>query len=397
MLLLAPIVLGLSFFRPVSSAEITPTLDDCITDDLGLAVTYPILFTPITNYCAMQFNQGQLINRLEVWSSDHHVRGFRVHYTNGDTTTIGTQTNDYHDLIWDVNQVSILRAIGQQAGEESGLYIKLTDGRDLKAGVPSNWKDDNAGTQSHGALIGLGAKFDDDKPWIKAITIQTLKETSTNSRIHDVVFHPSVDELNGRSTNADRGLDPQALKNGHYFNDRGTDPITIGFEGREMVETSKSWTTTTANDFHLGYKTEIGSEIGGIAAKVDWKIGSDLFWEHHNETSTLQGESKQDWLVYNVQTVVKPGQAVHVWAWSIKGNMKVDYTAQMTVTWSNGKELTFGTAGTLDQISYSDAWVHVEDETIEAAQAAINSGDGTRIDGNGVVMRKRAVERSFVA
>jgi hypothetical protein len=69
----------------------------------------------------------------------------------------------------------------------------------------------------------------------------------------------------------------------------------------------------------------------------------------------------------------------------------------MTVTFGNGKEITFGTGGTLQQVMYSDAWVHVEDETIEEAKAAIAAGNGQRITETGELLQARSVERKFVA
>jgi hypothetical protein len=314
MLLLAPIVLGLSFFQSVLAAEVTPSLDDCITDDIGLAITFPNNYDKPTNYCAMQFKQGFVIKRLEVWSSDHHVRGFKVTYTNDDTTAIGTFTNDYHDLAWDPEKVSVMRATGHDSGEESGLYIKLTDGRDLKAGLPHKWDKESTGLATHGLLIGLGATYDPDhKPWIKAITIQTLKETIANSRIHDVVFKPTVDELNRRPSNEyapsfsvhpifqhranltryrDRGLGVENLKSGHYFNDRESDEVTISFEGRDMVETSRSWSWTATNTLHVGVKTQIEGEFGFLT-KYKWNVGGELFYEHKWEHITLNSYTKQ--------------------------------------------------------------------------------------------------------
>lgn len=96
--------------------------------------------------------------------------------------------------------------------------------------------------------------------------------------------------------------------------------------------------------------------------------------------------------------MLKPGKAVRVYGYTVQGKYDVDWkgyvryhprvrdnimltrVSQVTVGFDNGKSLTFPTGGTVSNMQYSDAWVFFEDEEIDKAQSAIESGDGVLFD-----------------
>jgi hypothetical protein len=61
-----------------------------------------------------------------------------------------------------------------------------------------------------------------------------------------------------------------------------------------------------------------------------------------------------------------------------------DYTRECTVNFGNGNNVTFSTGGKVNNVQYSDAWMHIEDEDIDHAKTSIQSGDGSLVDTNGV-------------
>lgn len=52
------------------------------------------------------------------------------------------------------------------------------------------------------------------------------------------------------------------------------------------------------------------------------------------------------------------------------------------MTFENDKTLTFPTSGTLKNIQYSEAWVHVDGESVEEMKEAISRGDGELLNEN---------------
>jgi hypothetical protein len=53
------------------------------------------------------------------------------------------------------------------------------------------------------------------------------------------------------------------------------------------------------------------------------------------------------------------------------------------VNFGNGKDVTFPTGGMVNNVQYSEAWMHIEDEDIDHAKASIHSGDGSLVDAKG--------------
>lgn len=63
----------------------------------------------------------------------------------------------------------------------------------------------------------------------------------------------------------------------------------------------------------------------------------------------------------------------------------------MTLKFRDQKELTIPTGGRLNQVQYSDVWIHSEKESRDDAITAIKAGDGDFLDSSGSarVLRER--------
>jgi len=53
------------------------------------------------------------------------------------------------------------------------------------------------------------------------------------------------------------------------------------------------------------------------------------------------------------------------------------------VKFGNSQEITFPTAGAMHNVRYSNAWIRMEDETIDNVRISIQSGDGELPDNDG--------------
>jgi len=215
---LASLLSGLVLLQ-LTVAEIQPTYNpDCITDNLAFRHDYGTPFDQAASFCAMRFNQGEFIKGIEVWGDSGNpkgrfLNGIKITYTDDNSTFVGYKSGErMTPLFWDPEKTSISKAWAQiEANHQDSiglLYIKLTDGQELKGGNPKdfehyeNWMNDNPAPENwmtSGLLMGISGRVSQNG--IGQLSFHTLEKEIVDSHVHDVVFSPTTEELNAQKTN----------------------------------------------------------------------------------------------------------------------------------------------------------------------------------------------------
>jgi hypothetical protein len=169
-------------------------------------------------FCAMRINEGLFVTGIKLWSEktsnnwELRLKGIEVTYSNGEKTMIGVQDAWSQQINWNPTDVSVSYAGGKNGGVSGHhellgtIAVKLSDGQLLcrGSGIPglicADW--DHTGEHSDGTdgvLLGISGKYGQ---WnLEEITYHMLSTKATAARIHDVVFSPSLEELNRRQNN----------------------------------------------------------------------------------------------------------------------------------------------------------------------------------------------------
>jgi hypothetical protein len=195
--------------------EVTPDFSQC---DLDWASSYTSGHgSKGSPFCASQMKYGHVISGIKTWTPGNGIEGgvagMQILYDNGDWTTIGSLSGDYHELIWDPNNAWISELyiltnpdldVMPRHGFFNAYRLRLTDGREIYAGSDF-WDKERTREKLANTKVPLSGQPVAFSGWvgkygIEQLTIQTSDEAA-NSEIHDVVYSPTFEELNNKKTN----------------------------------------------------------------------------------------------------------------------------------------------------------------------------------------------------
>jgi hypothetical protein len=201
------------FLEKRDGQQIQSPMEDC--DGLDFADEWTGGKSSGSPFCASQIKMGRLIKGFFFWNSESndpiYMNGMTVLYDNGDYSNIGTLEGTRRWMEWDTKTVSVksVDLIPRDLSWEGTLnHVRIITTQDNKlyGGCEGpgcypqnvNWKD-HGQTPIHGAIVGVAGKTGQ---WgIESLTFYTLNSNSKNSFLHDIVFSPTLEELNLRQGN----------------------------------------------------------------------------------------------------------------------------------------------------------------------------------------------------
>lgn len=205
-----------SLFGAVKAGqEVSSTLEDCNVDfadhnTVGKSTGY--------RWCASQIQKNRFVSGIKTWSDfdtrnfQPIINGMQILFDNGDWTTIGKLNGEYKELLWDPAKTSLkeVEMCGDNAGSRKGLLsiirVSLTDGQKLYSGcrIEQGCKEDKAPwdeckTAARGTPVAVEGMAGDYG--IEQLTWHTVNSEVKQSKITDVKFKPTMEELNARRSN----------------------------------------------------------------------------------------------------------------------------------------------------------------------------------------------------
>jgi hypothetical protein len=202
--------------RAHAGKEVSSKIEDCVID---WANHDTVGKSSGEHWCTSQIQNDKFISGIKTWGGvnyDHlqpQITGMQVLYSNGDYTTIGKLEGKQNELLWDPGKTAVksVEMCGDNLKSKKGLLmairVTLTDDRKLFSGCNVghglceekrfDWK--KCGTAARGPIVGLeGMK---GKAGVEQLTFHTLQSGVKESKITDVKYQPSLEELNSRKKN----------------------------------------------------------------------------------------------------------------------------------------------------------------------------------------------------
>ncbi|KAF2110039.1 hypothetical protein BDV96DRAFT_668507 [Lophiotrema nucula] len=418
----------------VASAEdISVPLKDC---QLDIVTSRTFGSSAGTPWCAMQLKNGDLINKISVWTkkiaqkyeSAYQIRGLRVQYSSDKSTMIGGEEGTLSEHEWTPLQFGPVKGLGEHnlmlkdSDHLEGYLLDTDKGHTLStlmiewpgvAIVAGGRAGVNDWPRTMAYLENCGPGYEDywsdpiEGEVIEQITFHMLSADISSIAVHDVVSSPSIEETNARTSNEcaepsfptfqevamliigcrDRGMELQTLKSVIHVNERDNTDTTFRLIDTVTRRDWTTWPNTTSNLQHYGLGVEISHNWSGIFSKLDVTGKGDFYWDHSNEKTNLTGSKDSAQLSINMETVVKPKTAVHGWAYTVEGHQNVEWSGKATLDFADDHTLEFDVGRHLENVQHMQAWSHFEDLSPEQVKGNVkgilDSGEAELVDENG--------------
>ena len=119
------------------------------------------------------------------------------------------------------------------------------------------------------------------------------------------------------------------------------------FQGLERRTRQSSWSATVGVEAYGEISVEAGiPEVASASHKFGWKVSASVTYATVNATEVQ--------LAWNVGGVLDPGESVGLVAKVGRGEITTPYRANVEVTFTNGRQLSFEQSGLYSGVSYSE-------------------------------------------
>jgi hypothetical protein len=332
-------------------------------------------------FCASQWKQGILINSIRAKADGLSLRGLRIGFTDNTFVEVGAQwSTDGREgtVSWDPLKDRIISIETWATGWANGLgrlVMETSNGQRFDAGNNHSGHMGKSLNRGSGMLIGVRGRHGGTGGAIDNLEFIFAKSNPRSYELRDMSLSPSIDEINQRASNGDRGLKVDSLAVVHFVN-KTPNEMTAGLEGTREKKVSTSFTQSRGTTFGLGVGFEVSTTIGiPEVADVTATLSTQFNWEERQDQSTTKGTEINNVLKYSGQTTLDPNSAARCSAFSLTGNLEVKWLATNVVVFEDNTEWHYHSEGEHQTVESTEAWVVCEPEELTAAEDAKANGE----------------------
>ncbi|KAL7629691.1 hypothetical protein AAE478_001214 [Parahypoxylon ruwenzoriense] len=286
-----------------------------------------------------RFQNGIMLQRVGVWHDSSCLRGLRLTWTDGTSDMYGSTAGDWKEIAFSPGELCRELVLwGNGIGTRTGHIKIVTERQTFDWGKNVSGQDAYPMNVGSGLLVGFRGACGTDIDRLSPLFLNP-----TESLISKVKY----------SSSPTGGIVPVQLDT-QTFDARNRSKIHWEFRGTRKRVVSNTWSQSSTLTFGMSMKIQAGiPEVASVEAGAEWSM-SDT--SSYSTTETQERE-----LGWEVSGDIENGEAIRCTALCQEGKTSLDYTSDVTVTFKDGKKLTFTERGRLDSISVSDCKVDIED------------------------------------
>jgi len=359
-------------------------------------------------FCASKYKEGILVKSLEVQADHNGVRGMIVTFTDNSYEQAGhmefedvdhslRQKAEFDPLVDTVTKAEIWangnnhndgRAVGRFVFETSNGG-KIDVGHGDTDGVEPNRLD----IGRSGMLMGVGGRSGAN---IDRIELLFASDPIKKRSVEDMEISPTIEEINFRQTNSERGFVVEYLDEVHHVNNLSS-TTEIWLRGEKHVTETTSISKTSSDTFHLGLGFEFTTKVGiPFIASGELTTKTDMFWEHKEERTSTETSSTEIVKAWQQIANAEPFTAIRCYAWTFEGSTtEITWEGKIRIVFENDAVLEYPAKGDYNTAQYSRVNTFCKEESIADAEAAARKGakvyeNGKRIMSRGIGERSKA-------
>ncbi|RDW90656.1 uncharacterized protein DSM5745_02431 [Aspergillus mulundensis] len=294
-------------------------------------------------YCKIE--QGLTLKSIRVYYDDnkYYIRGITLTWSDNTTDEIGKAIRDGLSFFPEpderFNYFILYNNHEYGSAERLGKIVSTTTlGHTFNPGRKPDGNLAHNMALGSGILLGMGVATDGDS--ILAAKPLFLKQYQ--SILSDVDLD--------LPTNGE-GISPQDVKTWHF---KSSD-AEWSVEGEHEVTETSTWTQETESTFGVDFK--VLGEIPGIVS-----VEGGFNWQRSSKQTHGTEHSEKTTYRWSLGGTLAKGQNLRVTAKTAQGVLEIPYTAEITITMKDGKELKYKEGGTYSNVKWADVDVVTEDE-----------------------------------
>ncbi|KAH7322669.1 hypothetical protein B0I35DRAFT_407124 [Stachybotrys elegans] len=335
-------------------------------------------------WCASKWKQGILINSIRAQADSLSLRGLRIGFTDNTYVDVGAPWSTggrEGEIRWDPLNDRIKSVETWATGWVGGmgrLIMETTNDGRFDAGNDHSGSMGNRLNIGSGMLIGMRGRHGGTEGAIDNLEFMFANSNPREYRLDSMTLTPSIDEINQRESNGERGLKVESLNVVHFIN-RTPGEMTAGITGTREESESTEYSQSVSTTFGLSLGFEMSYSVGlPGAATLGGTISSSFSWEQSTQKTDTRGSSHSTTSGYSGEITVEPNTAARCTAFSLSGELDIKWSGTNVVVFEDDSEWHYQSGGDYNTVSTSQAWVTCEPEELTEAEDA--EANGARVE-----------------